>query len=321
VSVSPSECKGHTHTPVWIGQHGLDHTAACNAGIQRVAVCLHRERRLGAGQTTAVQDPRRLGCGQVRVDARELDVGGKVLVVGDGLLLGQVRELVDRAGVERVALAVEAVLEDDAEAVGRLHQDLDDARLQVGEAALDRRLAADVQEDWSAGLIVGVIEDVALLKGVLGVRFIARVVREVVNLEAICSVEVYGGSIGTYRLIDGVRSVAGRPPGLAAMERFRRRPLLEAPERSGGSGQAEQGRKEGEQLHRVSLDSMAARLKPQGWRVGKLQRRRPSYIQPERELLECYLQLTVRRAYSRVCCYRIYALRPALKPPITILGR
>lgn len=114
----------------------------------------------------------------------------KVRVVGDSLLSGQESEFVRGAGVEWVAAAVISVLENDTETIGRFHQDLNNASLEIGEPRFATRLAANVEEDRAAGFVVRAVEEVALLEGRVRVRLIARAVREVIDLEMISRYEI-----------------------------------------------------------------------------------------------------------------------------------
>lgn len=131
--------------PLRVSDIDADRRRGRDAAVEDVAVDLDRERRLRAGEAAAVQDPGRPRCRQVALDVREHRVLRKVRVVRYGLVGGEKQQLVRGARVERVRLPVVPVLEDDAEAVGRLHQDLDNPRLQVGEPAGPAGLAGYVQ--------------------------------------------------------------------------------------------------------------------------------------------------------------------------------
>lgn len=100
------------------------------------------------------------------------------------LIGGQEAKLVSRRRIERVALAIIAVLENDTEPIRGLHQDLDDSRFQVGEPGLAASLSTYIQVDRAAGFEVGVVEEVPLLEGGTGMRLVSSTVWEVVNLEA-----------------------------------------------------------------------------------------------------------------------------------------
>lgn len=105
----------------------------------------------------------------------------KISIISNGLLVRQIRQLISGATAEGVALAVVSILKNDAETIGSLHQDLDDPILQILETTGSARLAAYVQKDWPAGLVVIVVEVVALLERSICVRRVDGVVGEVID--------------------------------------------------------------------------------------------------------------------------------------------
>lgn len=160
----------------------MGQSAAANAAIEEVlAVGHHGKRGLCARKGAAIQDPRRVRSGQVALDAGEGGMLCEVGVVCNGLLGSQEGEMVDSAVVVRIALAIVAILQDDAQTVEFLHQDLDDAGFEVAEAAGATGLTADVEEHRTSGLIVGRIKVVALFEGAIGMRPVPVAVRKVVD--------------------------------------------------------------------------------------------------------------------------------------------
>lgn len=67
-------------------------------------------------------------------DVRELSMLRKVGVVCDGLFSRQESQIVSRGILDRPGCPVVTILKDDSEAVGCIHEDLDDARFEIRKA-------------------------------------------------------------------------------------------------------------------------------------------------------------------------------------------
>lgn len=136
----------------------------------------------GAGVGAAVRDPGRGVRRQVEVlEAREDDVAGEEGRVGEGLVGGEEAQIGGGEVRGRDALAVVAVLEDDAQAARGLGELVDDALLQERQAADGARLAALEDDDGAAWLVVSGIEPVAQREGGVAVRLVLGLVVEVID--------------------------------------------------------------------------------------------------------------------------------------------
>jgi len=106
----------------------------------------------------------------------------EVSIVRDSLFRGKISQFIGSTAVVWVALAVVSVLKDHSEAIRSLHENLDDACLEIGKARFSAGLATNVQIDWASGFVVRRIEEVPLLKRSGRVRLITFTVREVIDL-------------------------------------------------------------------------------------------------------------------------------------------
>lgn len=106
----------------------------------------------------------------------------KVFIISNCLFIGQIRQLICGACIERVAFAIVSIFQDHAETIGRLHKDLNDAGFKVPETRFNTCLPSDVKEDRSARLIITRVKYIALLKRSIGVGGVACFSREVINL-------------------------------------------------------------------------------------------------------------------------------------------
>lgn len=136
--------------PSRIADGGGDGGARGDAAIQDVAVLFDGECGLCPCQASAVQDPGRPRCCQVTIDTGELDVLGEKGIVCKRLRGRQVCQIVGGRAVVRVALAVISILQDNTKAIGRFHENLDNARPQVGKPTWPACFPANVQENRSA---------------------------------------------------------------------------------------------------------------------------------------------------------------------------
>ena len=110
------------------------------------------------------------------------DVLSEVGHVCEGLLRGQEPEVVGSEIVIRDASSIEAMLKNDAQPVGGFGKLGKNALLQVIQAGICRILAALEDNDGTETLfVVGPVEIVAQLKGVIGVRLVHGVVVEVID--------------------------------------------------------------------------------------------------------------------------------------------
>lgn len=109
------------------------------------------------------------------------DVLGKVCLICKRLVCGEEAHVLGRQVRHREAGAVVPVLQDDAEAIGRLTQLRDDPLLEKGKAALAGRLAGLEHDDGPAWLIMACIEPVSEIEEAIRVRLIDGVIVEVVD--------------------------------------------------------------------------------------------------------------------------------------------
>ena len=84
---------------------------------------------------------------------------------------------------------------------------MDNASLEVGKAGFATCLAADVEKDRSAGLIVGAVEEVALLESLVRVRYISPAVGEVIDLVTSTFVSYAAFHPRTHWLINGMSRI------------------------------------------------------------------------------------------------------------------
>ena len=104
------------------------------------------------------------------LEAGERCGAGKVRAVVERLARVEEPQVVGRERLDRERLTVVAVLEDDADAMRRPAEDVEDALAQERDAACAVRLAAVEEEDGPAGLVVRGVEPVALREGGVGRR-------------------------------------------------------------------------------------------------------------------------------------------------------
>ena len=169
--------------PLGIVELTMDHAAARDSSIERVAILLDRKRRQRARVAAAIGDPGSTGRIDI-INARQLYISSECFVVGNNLFRAKVYYFVGGRGVVRRAHAVITVFQNNADAVelpGELRY----------EAGIEMRItinwpfSGQVKKDRTARLIMGGIHKIALFEGSLGMGRILRVVREMVNLALI----------------------------------------------------------------------------------------------------------------------------------------
>lgn len=194
--------------PFRIAMDRVDDSRSRNAAPEHASVLDQRECRLCPCKTAAIQDPRSPWRSEV-VPSTHIAEGGmlsKIGIVRDRLLGRQVSKIVGAGIAKRKAVAIEPVLENDAQTASRIHEDLDDACLEVGKARRPIDLSSDVQEDRAPGLVVGVVEPVPLAERGIRVGCIPRALWVVID-----------------ELIEGVRRVISRAAILTQRANLRRR--------------------------------------------------------------------------------------------------
>lgn len=113
-----------------------------------------QERSLSTGVGTTVNDPGRVGCSQIRINALELDVAGKVVDLSQCLLGGQESEIFESSVGVREALAVVTVLQNHTKTAGSFDDLMHNALLEERQAVVTEGLTAEQDEDRAAGLVV-----------------------------------------------------------------------------------------------------------------------------------------------------------------------
>lgn len=113
---------------------------------------------------------------------QQVSQGLKNYLCGFTLFIGVVCEFICGRRVERIALAIVAILKNHSKALKLLHQNLDDTGLEIRKTIFGGYFASDVQKHRTARLVVCIIEEVSLAERGIRVRRIARIVRKVVNL-------------------------------------------------------------------------------------------------------------------------------------------
>ena len=128
-------------SPLWITEISLNDATARDARVQRVAICLHGERRQRAGVTATDENPWLMWCVDP-LEAWNLCFQGKRLDIGQDLFRSQVGQLVGGRGVIRVAAAIVAGFQNNSEAIELLDQDLNNALLENDVPVCNRHFAA-----------------------------------------------------------------------------------------------------------------------------------------------------------------------------------
>ena len=108
-------------------------------------------------------------------------MSGEICIIRNCLLGSQISQLIRSRSVVRERFPIISILQNDAQSIRRIHQNLNNPRLQVREPARPTRFPSYVQIHRTASLIVRRVEIISLGEGRVRVRGITGVIWEMVD--------------------------------------------------------------------------------------------------------------------------------------------
>ena len=161
---------------------GLSDTRRGDGSPVNVGVQLAQEGNKGTSIGASVGDVRSVRRCQIQVlKTGELDVLGKVDGISQRLVGGEEAQVLRAEVGSRQTLAVVAMFKDNTDTASRLGELVHDALLEELETSDTARLAGSQDNDGTTLLVVGGVEPVAKVEGVVGMRLVLGVIVEVVN--------------------------------------------------------------------------------------------------------------------------------------------